>query len=71
LARDWSKAASFQLGPRREQLSDVAKAYANQASSLRSQYGYGSAGGTVVSGFFQGYADIQEAEQNVMTDEDE
>lgn len=71
LARDWAKAASIQLGPRREQLSDVAKAWERQAEELRSQYGSGSAGSGIVSGYYQGYADIQEPETAIEIDEEE
>jgi len=39
LARDWARAASIAVGPRREQLSDVSKAYAEQAKALREQHG--------------------------------
>jgi hypothetical protein len=70
LARDWAKAASIQLGPRREQLSDVAKAWERQAQALRDQYGSGSIGSGIQSGFYQGYADIQEPETAIEIDEE-
>lgn len=37
LARQWSSAADFQIGPRRESFSQVSQNYAARASSLRSQ----------------------------------
>jgi hypothetical protein len=70
LARDWAKAASIQLGPRREQLSDVAKAWERQAQALRDQYGSGSIGSGIQSGYYQGYADIQEPETAIEIDEE-
>ena len=71
LARDWAKASSIALGPRREQLSDVARAWGRQAKELRSQYGSGSLGSGIASGFYQGYADIQEPETAIVADEEE
>lgn len=71
LARDWARVASIQLGPRREALSDVAKAWAEQAKTLRTQYGPGlSSGSGIVSGYYQTYADVQEAEPEPVLYED-
>lgn len=71
LARDWSRVASISLGPRREALSDVAKAWKEQAEKLREQYGPGLAAGTgIVSGYYQTYADVQEAEPEPVLYED-
>jgi hypothetical protein len=46
LARDWSRAATIALGPRKEELSDIAEAWAARAKELRDQYGSTSGGGS-------------------------
>ncbi len=39
LARSWSKVATLSVGPRREELSQVARSWADRAKELRRQYG--------------------------------
>lgn len=53
LARDWSRAASFSVGPHSEQVDSIAAKWDARAMVLRGQYGYGSAevtGNTITLG---------------------
>ncbi len=57
LAATWARAVDIALGPRKESLSQVSKAYADQSKQLRSRYG--GTGRMYVAGVIRkdGYSD--------------
>jgi len=68
LARFWARAADIQVGPRREDLSQVAERWAQQAKELRAQYGGGATTFSVGWDRTDGYEAEAEAESEYLTE---
>jgi len=60
LARGWARVADIAVGPRRESLGQVAQRYAEQAKSLRTQYGGGDRTFSATLNRQDGYHDAAE-----------
>lgn len=57
LARMWARVANITVGPRREDLGQVAKAWTEQAKSLREQHGGASIGFSASLDRVDGYSE--------------